>query len=85
MIVWRRLASLLRGKGLNYALLAALKESASTRRGKAEAKEPLFLFFGRGRGFSLRSVAPSSPKPSPTPLHVRGDDIALLAQSVASF
>ena len=45
----------------------------------------LSLYFGRGRGFYLRSVAPSSPKPSLTPLHVRGGDIALLTQSVASF
>ena len=47
---------------MNCALLAALKESASTRRGKAEAKElpfvSAFLFFlGGGRGFYLRSVA----------------------------
>ncbi|WP_157788751.1 hypothetical protein [Campylobacter showae] len=62
---------------MNCALLAALKESASTRRSVAEAKElpfvPTFLFFlGGGRGFTspaarnceqtyLRSVAPSSP------------------------
>ena len=61
---------------MNYALLAALKESASTRRGKAEAKElpfvSTFLFSsGEEGGYYLRSVAPSSPKPSPTPLHVR--------------
>ena len=45
-----------------------------------------FLFFlGGGRGFYLRSVAPSAPKPPPTPLHVRGGDTALLAQSVANL
>ena len=45
----------------------------------------LYSFFGRGRGFYLRSVAPSSPKPSLTPLHVIGGDAALLAQSVAGL
>ena len=40
-----------------------------------------FSFFGRGRGFYLRSVAPPSPKPS----LVRCGDIALLTQSVAGF
>ena len=43
----------------------------SARRGKAEAKEPpfvsAFLFFlGGGRGFYLRSVAPSAPPQTPT-------------------
>ena len=53
-------------------LTVANKVRLSTRRSVAEAKElPFFLFFGRGRGFYLRSVAPSSPKPSLTPLHVR--------------
>ena len=57
---------------MNYALLAALKESASTRRGKAEARElpfvSAFLFsLGGGRGFYLRSVAPSATKPPTNP------------------
>ena len=73
---------MLRGKGLELrsasssqrecVLTVANKVRLSTRRSVAEAKElPFFLFFGRGRGFYLRSVAPSSPKPSLTPLHVR--------------
>ena len=33
----------------------------------------------------LAAVSVATQKPSPTPLHVRGGDIALLAQSVASF
>jgi len=49
---------------LNYALLAVASEASKIA--------PFFFFFGRGRGFYLRSVAPSSPKPSLTPLHVRG-------------
>ena len=58
-------------------LTVANEVRLSTRRGKAEAKEPpfvsAFLFFlGGGRGFYLRSVAPSAPKPPLTPLHVRG-------------
>jgi len=49
---------LLRGKGLEL-------RSALQLRSVAEAKElPFSFFFGRGRGFYLRSVAPSSPKPS---------------------
>ena len=51
----------------------------------AETKELPFSFLWERKGFYLRSVAPSSPKPSPTPLHVRGGDIALLTQSVASL
>jgi len=31
-----------------------------------------FFFLGGGRGFYLRSVAPSAPKPPPSPLHVSG-------------
>ncbi len=51
-------------RGLNYAALAVASEASKIA--------PFFFFFGRGRGFYLRSVAPSSPKPSLTPLHVRG-------------
>ena len=67
-------------------LTVANEVRLSTRRGKAEAKElPFSFFFGRGRGFYLRSVAPSSPKPSLTPLHVICGDMALLTQSVADL
>ncbi len=70
------------GRGLNYALLYSCERS--------EAKElpfmSAFLFLWERKGFYLRSVAPSSPKPSLTPLHVQGGDIALLyEQSVAGF
>ena len=56
-------------------LAVANEVQLSTRRGKAEAKElpfvSAFLFFlGGGRGFCLRSVAPSAPKPPPYPLYV---------------
>ena len=88
-------------------LTVANEMRLSTRRGKVEAKEP--LFFGRGRGFYLRSVAflcvvlrtrncrrqtlsrllaaasVATQKPSLTPLHVRGGDTALLAQSVTNL
>ena len=61
---------------MNYALLAVA----------IEASKIAPFFFGRGRGFYLRSVAPSSPKPSPAPLHVRCGDVALLfEQSVAGL
>ena len=33
----------------------------------------------------LAAVSVATQKPSPTPLHVRGGDIALLAQSIASL
>ena len=61
---------LLREKGLELC-------SALQLRGNTEAKElpfiSAFLFYlGEEGGYYLRSVAPSSPKPSPTPLHVRG-------------
>ena len=44
-----------------------------------------FSFLWERKGFYLQSVVPSSPKPSPTPLHVQGGDTALLAQSVANL
>ena len=60
--------------------------SALQLRSVAEAKELPFSFLReRKGGYYLRSVAPSSPKPSPTPLHVRGGDTVLLTQSVASL
>ena len=51
--------------------------SNGSERSKAKQKSSLFVsaflfFLGGGRGFYLRSVAPSAPKPTPTPLHVRG-------------
>ena len=64
--------------------------SALQLRGNAEAKElpfiSAFLFSLGEEGVLLTKRRPFlSPKPSPTPLHVRGGDIALLTQSVASF
>ena len=50
---------------MNYALLCSCERS--------EAKELPFMsafFLWERKGYYLRSVAPSSPKPSLTPLHV---------------
>ena len=52
------------GKGLEYALLAVARQSRSKR---APFYIRLFFFLGGGRGFYLRSVAPSAPKPPTYP------------------
>ena len=40
---------------------------------------------GRPSPFLLAAASAATQKPSPTPLHVKGSDIALLTQSVASL
>ena len=81
---------------MNYALLCSCE--AKPKQKSSIFYIYFSLFFGRGRGstyeaspsftsrFALVTVGDRpSPKPSPTPLHVRCGDIALLTQSVAGF
>ena len=81
---------------MNSALLAALKESASTRRGKAEAKElpysfnpsPYDAFLRRGNllpSRNERSGLKQSGGSQRSEAKIKGGDAALLAKSVAGL
>ena len=53
---------------------------------EAVTSYPPFSFSWVAEGVSTYEASPlPPPKPPPTPLHVRGGDIALLTQSVASL
>ncbi len=68
-LVWLNLASrinlifLLRGKGLNCALLCSSQRECRHKASIAKQKSSLFLFFGRRKGFLLtkRPFRPQTP------------------------